>query len=77
MNDYYSVLLTLVYEPVINKFYPQLLRVAVKIPYDKINSEFSYYPMEYKDDLYKLLPDFLIENSKIVEIRFIEEIILI
>ena len=77
MNDYYNVLLTLVYEPVINKSYPHLLRVAVKIPYDKVNSEFSYYPMGSREDLYKLLPDFLIENSKIVEIRFIEEVILI
>lgn len=77
MSDYYNVLISLVYEPVINKFYPQLIKVAIRIPQDQINPEFSVYPMEYKDDLYKLLPGHLIEYSKIVEIRFIEEIILI
>lgn len=77
MNDYYSVLVSLVYEPVKNDFYPQLIDVAIKIPYDKINPEFSVYPMEYKQELYSLLPDYLTEYSKIVNIQFIHEIILI
>ena len=77
MSNYYNVLITLIYEPIINKFYPQLLKVAMKLPSDAIHPEFSLYPMEYKDDLYKILPAHLLEYSKIGDIEFIDEIITI
>lgn len=77
MTNYYSILVTLVFEPCINKFYPQLLKVAVRFQSNKLPPDFYSYPLEYKEEIYKLLPDHLLEHSRIGDIEFIHDSIII
>lgn len=67
MSDYICFLITLFYEA-------ELIRCALKVKRDTLPSDLSDYPMEYRDELHKLLPLHVRSCGPIVEIEEIFEV---